>query len=305
VSTDDQDNSEHTKLITQKVELDDRPTTLEPYLIQVSGRETGRPFNLSHGKVVLGRDPNCEIPLDDPHISRHHAEITILADKAVKIRDLGSTNGIFVNGARTKEQILRDGDKILIGTRLYFRFCYQDSVDQNYQQSMFRAANIDALTQVYNKKYFMDALSKEFSFSKRNSQPLSLLMMDIDFFKKVNDTYGHQAGDLVLKTVGQLLLKSLRMENIACRYGGEEFAIILRHARPDQALLVAERLRTAIAAEKIEYENKLIPITISVGIATLEKNNFDTIDDLIKKADEHLYQAKEEGRNRTILKDAA
>lgn len=298
------DKSERTVIITQKVDLEERASSMEPYLIQISGRETGRPFNLSGGNLKIGRDADCGIYLDDPHISRHHAEIFKANDGRISIRDLQSTNGIFLNGQKVAEATLNDGDKILIGTRLYFRFCYQDSVDQNYQQSMFKAANIDALTQLYNRKYFLDVLSKEFSFSRRNNQPLSLLMMDIDYFKKVNDTYGHPAGDLVLKTVGQILIRSLRMENVACRYGGEEFAIILRNARPEHAMLVAERVRTLISQEVISYLTKTIPITVSIGVATLEGDNFDTMDDLIRKADEHLYEAKEHGRNRTILKAA-
>ncbi len=198
-----------------------------------------------------------------------------------------------------------DGDKLLIGTRLYFKFCYQDSVEQNYQQNLFRAANIDSLTQLYNKKFFIDVLSKEFSFSRRNNQPLSLLMLDLDYFKKINDSFGHIAGDLVLKSIGQYLLKHLRLENISCRYGGEEFAIILRNVAGDIAHTIAERLRKAIEMEKIVFRGKPIQVTVSIGIATLEGNNFNTIEDLIQYADERLYEAKEQGRNRTIFKNAA
>ncbi len=218
---------------------------------------------------------------------------------------MGSTNGVFVNGKKVVEQQLRDGDKILIGTRLYFKFVFQDAVDQNYQQNLFRAANIDGLTQLYNKKYFVDALSKEFSFSRRNRQALSLMMIDIDHFKKVNDSWGHMAGDLVLKTLGLFLQKNLRLENVACRYGGEEFAIILRNVNADLALMIAERLRKSIEAEKVVFRGKDIKITISIGLATLDGSNFETIEDLIQKADENLYAAKEGGRNRTVLKKAA
>jgi len=178
-------------------------------------------------------------------------------------------------------------------------------VEQNYQQSLFRAANIDNLTQLYNKKFFMDVLSKEFSFSRRNRQPLSLMMLDIDFFKKINDTYGHMAGDLVLKTVGQFLQKTLRLENIACRYGGEEFAIILRNVSTETAHSIAERIRKTIEAEKIDYLGQIISVTTSIGIATLENSNFETIEDLIRTADEFLYEAKEKGRNQTIFQKAA
>ncbi|MBI3295348.1 MAG: GGDEF domain-containing protein [Deltaproteobacteria bacterium] len=302
---DAEDRSDHTIIITDKVDLKEKSSQADPYLIQISGRETGMMHKISGDKMKIGRDATSQIILDDPHVSRNHAELHIKNGREITLKDLGSTNGVFVNGKKVTETTLADGDKVLIGTRLYFKFCYQDSVDQNYQQSLFRAANIDSLTQLYNKKYFVDALSKEFSFSKRTNQPLSLMMMDIDFFKKINDTYGHMAGDLVLKTVGQFLGKNIRLENIACRYGGEEFSIILRNVEGERALQIAERVRTSIEAETIVFRDQNIKITISVGIATLLNNNFETIDDFIQKADEHLYEAKHTGRNRVIMKMAA
>lgn len=303
--SNDDDIKDKTVIITEKVEVPERSSTYEPYLIQISGRETGQMYNLTGRTVKLGRDPTCQIILDDQHVSRTHAEIVNKNGTEIIIRDAGSTNGVFVNGKRVKEQVLNDGDKILIGTRLYFKFCFQDAVDQNYQQNLFRAANIDGLTQLYNKKYFVDVLSKEFSFSRRNGQPLSLMMMDIDHFKKINDTHGHMAGDLVLKCVGQYLQKHLRLENIAARYGGEEFAVILRNVNAELAMMIGERLRKAIETEKIFYRGKLITVTVSIGIATLDGTNFETIEDLIRRADEYLYEAKEGGRNRVALKKAA
>jgi len=301
---ENKNNADRTIIITEKVDLRERSVSYEPYLIQISGRETGQMYHLTGRTVRIGRDPSCQITLEDPHISRNHAEIICRSPTEIVIRDVGSTNGVFVNGKRVSEQLLTDGDKILIGTRLYFKFCYQDAVDQNYQQNLFRAANIDGLTQLYNKKYFIDVLSKEFSFSKRNNQPLSLIMADVDHFKKVNDTYGHMAGDLVLKCVGQYLQKNLRLENICCRYGGEEFAVILRNVNGDLAYVIGERIRTSIEAEKINYRGKTIQVTVSIGIATLEDEEFETIEDLIQRADEHLYEAKEGGRNRTIMKQS-
>ncbi len=286
--------------ITEKSDINARSQSYEPYLIQISGRETGQMHNLSGRTVKIGRDPTCQILLDDPHVSRLHAEITARGARDIVIRDAGSTNGVFVNGKKISEQQLNDGDKILIGTRLYFKFCYQDAVDQNYQQNLFRAANIDSLTQLYNKKYFIDVLSKEFSFSRRDKQALSLMMLDIDHFKRINDTYGHIAGDQVLKALGAHLQKHVRLENVACRYGGEEFAVILRNVTPELAHTVAERLRTSLAAERIDFKGKPIQITVSIGIATYDSTNFETMEDLIQRADEYLYEAKTNGRNRTI-----
>lgn len=296
-------NPDATVIVTEKVLLNEPGSHYEPYLIQISGRETGRMFNLKASKTVkLGRDASCQIILDDPHISRFHAEIIIRNNADIVLRDSGSTNGVFVNGRKVTEQALLDGDKILIGTRLYFKFCYQDAVEQTYQQNLFRAANMDSLTQLYNKKYFVDILSKEFSFARRNNQDLSLMMIDIDHFKQMNDTHGHVAGDVVLKAVGQYLQKHLRLENTACRFGGEEFAVILRNVNGEQAFHIAERLRKEIETSKVVFKQKELSITISIGISTLSDEHYDTIEDFIQSADEALYEAKEKGRNRTIHK---
>lgn len=302
--SDKENKGDKTMIITDRSEVGEKSTSLEPYLIQISGRETGQMHRLGGKDMRIGRDPICEIMLDDPHVSRTHASINVEGN-TLTIKDAGSTNGVFVNGKKITEHVLSDGDKILIGTRLYFKFCYQDTVEQNYQQNLFRAANIDALTQLYNKKYFLDVLSKEFSFSRRNKNPLSLMMIDLDYFKKINDSYGHLAGDHVLKTMGQALMKTLRMENIACRYGGEEFAVILRNVSADHAHTIAERLRIGVEAEKVIFKETPISVTISIGIATFENDNFNTMEDLILAADKLLYEAKEGGRNRTMLRKAA
>lgn len=296
---------ERTIIFTEKDKTEKAPNPAgtqkaEPYLIQLSGRETGHNYNLAGRTVKIGRDATCEICIDDPHVSRVHCVIQHGDDGVPVIKDLESTNGVFVNGNKVTEHKLADGDKVLVGTRLYFRFSYQDAQDQNYQQSLFKAANNDALTNLYNKKYFVDVLPKEFSFARRTKEPLSLMMLDVDHFKKVNDTYGHLAGDLVLKTVGQLLSKHIRMENVTCRYGGEEFAVILRNCTSEIAFTIAERLRQAVEASTVQFRDQSIKVTISTGIATFKEENYATIEDLIHRADEYLYEAKRNGRNRTI-----
>jgi len=302
------DISDRTIIVTRKVETEEQEKVrkLEPWLIQISGKETGQQFNLAgKEKIGIGRDPQCQIALDDPTVSRNHAEIVCKGEQNIVIRDLGSTNGVYVNGKKIKEEPLHDGDKVLIGTRLYFKLAYQDTVDETYQRNIFKAANIDGLTQLYNKKYFFDALPKEFSFARREKKPLSILMMDIDYFKKINDTYGHIAGDAVLQTIGKYLKETVRLENIACRFGGEEFVILLKNCTPDQAYFVAERIRQNIEKAKVKTKGGEITITISIGIATYDGKNYDTFDDVMQAADQNLYKAKESGRNRTVYKKVA
>jgi len=297
-----EERSDKTIIVNLKKDTE-KPSTAEPFFVSISGRETGKAIPLKNRNLKIGREVECDLVLDSPQISRFHAEIFWMGSELM-IKDLGSTNGVFVNGKKITEEHLHNGDKILIGTQMYFKLVYQDSVDQTYQQSLFKAANTDALTQLYNKRYFMEFLEKEFSFSKRSAQPLSLIMFDIDFFKRINDTHGHITGDKVLKLVGNIISSQTRLENIACRFGGEEFAIVLRGASNAQARQVAERLRATIESQTVISKNKEFSFTISLGVATYNGTNFSTSEELLLRADELLYQAKQNGRNQTIAEAA-
>ena len=167
-------------------------------------------------------------------------------------------------------------------------------------------ATLDALTGYNNRHQFEKRLKETTAIAKRQNQELCCIMSDIDFFKKVNDTYGHSVGDCVLKTVAKTIKKELREEDIASRYGGEEFIFLLPHTNIEEAQIVAERLRKAIEKKKINIEDynientKEISVTISIGVSKF--NKADKIPEILyKKADEALYQAKEGGRNRVVV----
>ena len=127
---------------------------------------------------------------------------------------------------------------------------------------------------------------------------MSCILIDIDFFKRINDNYGHQAGDLVLQSVSQRIAKELRVYDCLARYGGEEFVIMLRATALDNALVLAERLRKVIENHLISYESHTIPLTVSIGVSTLDPDHVATAEDLLKEADMHLYRSKENGRNK-------
>jgi diguanylate cyclase (GGDEF)-like protein len=248
--------------------------------------------------VVIGRSHEVDITLVDDGISRKHA--TIEKDGDVwRIRDLGSTNGLFINGNRVDTQNLADGDHIRVGSTTILKYSLQDSVEEDFQRRMYDSAVRDGLTEVFNKRYFRDCLASEFSYYLRHDRQLSVLMLDIDHFKKCNDTYGHIAGDYILKNVAKVIAKDLRTEDILCRYGGEEFAVIMRSTGAGEALVAAERIRHAVAAHAFSYEGKEIKITVSIGVATLQQGNYPTAQHLVRAADKYLYAAKEAGRNRT------
>ncbi len=168
------------------------------------------------------------------------------------------------------------------------------SRDFDYQ---YKLATIDGLTELYNHRYFQETLKNQIEISKRYGQPFSLIIIDIDFFKKFNDTYGHQAGDAVLKQVAQTLKKNSRTTDFVCRYGGEEMSIILPNTNAEEALFNAERVRKAIAEKEFQLNaTEKGNVTISVGVSTFP-DNAETAQDLIEYADKGLYYAKEHGRN--------
>ena len=169
---------------------------------------------------------------------------------------------------------------------------------ERYQKELYNSVVRDGLTGCYNKKFFGDRIESEFSYSLRHGQPLSLIMFDIDHFKKVNDTYGHQAGDQVLKELASVVNRCIRGEDIFARYGGEEFALLLRDTNAERSFILADRIRRTVAAHRFVFKRTRIPVTISLGIATLQGTSLADTDEMIRVSDEYLYKAKHSGRDR-------
>lgn len=296
-------------------DFDDVPTSIQAipallgqarpksaYLLVLSSGSTtltGRMFKLVESESVLGRSPEAQILIVDDGVSRTHAKLVKRGSGEFTLVDLGSRNGTFVNEQRlTGPHVLRDGDKIQIGSTTVLLFSLQDEVEEQFQKSMFEAATRDGLTRVYNKKYFLDALRKEWAFCQRHQSVMSLVMIDVDHFKKVNDTYGHPAGDFVLTRAAQRVSEMLRTEDLIARYGGEEFVMILRGTRLPEAVICAERCRRAIESCEFVFEGTRIRVTISLGVAALDLQHHASPEQLIAEADRFLYKAKQDGRNR-------
>jgi diguanylate cyclase (GGDEF)-like protein len=211
------------------------------------------------------------------------------------LRDLDSTNGTFVNEVPIRERLLRDGDQIRIG-RAMLKFLTSNNVEAQYHEEIYRLMTLDGLTQLHNRRYFQEAIEREFARSQRYGHPFCLVLFDLDHFKRINDTHGHLAGDAVLRRVGSLVATKVRTNDIVARVGGEEFAVILPEADRMGGVALAEKLRKMIANERFEHEGAAIPVTISLGVAAFTPELAGS-DDLYKAADDRLYQAKRAGRN--------
>src|SRR5436190_2349530 len=271
------------------------------YLVVLAGASVGEMYKLEGEKTIIGRGQKAQIRMFDDGISREHAEILIEGNQ-IFLQDLGSTNGTFCNGLKVdKKKELADGDKILVGSTTILKFTYHDNLDEMFQKQMYESALRDGLTKAFNKKYFTDRLESEFMFATRHDSPLALVLFDIDFFKKVNDTHGHQAGDHVLAEISTLLSGALRAEDVFARYGGEEFAVICRGSDSAQAQVVGERMRKAVETHRFVYEGTHIPITISVGVAVLPNPAVKDANDIVGLADQALYKSKHAGRNQVTL----
>ncbi len=266
-------------------------------LVYPPGPDMGKRFPLSRNEVVLGRGSDCDIQVDRDSVSRRHARVFRNAEQWT-VEDLGSTNGSYVNDVPVQRSPLRDSDFLKIGAAI-FKFLSGAGVEAAYHEEIYRMTIIDGLTGAHNKRSFLEFLEREIARCARHRRPLSLLMFDIDHFKAINDTHGHLTGDYVLKEMSKRLLGRIRREELLARYGGEEFACVLPETDNAGAMIFGEQIRRLIADEPFEYEGDRFPVTVSVGVATVEGEDVDTTA-FIKMADDNLYRAKREGRNRVI-----
>jgi two-component system, cell cycle response regulator len=271
---------------------------LHPYLIIIAGNGVGKNFRLDRPVMYIGRGETCDVQIQDSGISRKHARIVVEGDGAVFLEDLGSTNGTFVEHGRVDRHRLQDGDKIQFGRTTIIKFSVTDSTEIEFTEHMYVSATHDGLTRINNRKFFEEQFRTEFAYSSRHRLPLTLLMIDLDHFKRVNDTYGHATGDLVLKMVARTLARVIRTEDILARYGGEEFVVLARGTDRKSAVVLAERIRSTVESQLIPNPAGAFRITVSLGTATLADANLTTRAALVAAADKALYRAKNAGRNR-------
>lgn len=266
----------------------------EAFLVQIYGGELGRRFPI-RGELTIGREPANTIVLDLDNVSRRHARCYPSGD-GFSMLDLGSTNGTRINGSPIRgETRLRNSDLIQIGSSI-FKFIAGDDIEAKYHEEIYRLTIIDGLTQIHNKRYFLDFLDRELIRAHRHDRPLSLVLFDIDHFKSLNDEYGHLAGDYVLKKLAEVVKERVRREDLFARYGGEEFALVLAETDRPGAADLAEIIRGLVEEATFTFDGVDLQVTISLGVSSSDEHEEPL--ELIKTADDRLYVAKNNGRNR-------
>jgi two-component system, cell cycle response regulator len=271
-------------------------------LLRMDGVGAGQVLSVAETPFTMGRHATNRLPIDDDSISRFHARF-VCEDGKYWVEDLGSRNGTFLQGKRITRAEIKDDDWVQLGARVAFRFTLTDSRQEGLLRKLYESSTRDALTGAYNRRHFDDRLRAEIAFAVRHATDCALILLDLDHFKRVNDTYGHPAGDEILRHLGGIATRALRTEDVFARFGGEEFAVILRGASTRGAGRLAERLREALSQQHAVYEGQEISVTLSAGCAALSCCATPSSDEVVAIADRRLYAAKQAGRNRVVASD--
>ncbi len=288
------------KILLPRRGLDQLPGT--PTLRVVAGPDLLRYVPLIPGdSIVIGRDESCGLQLSDASVSRRHARVSCDRSGRVFVEDYGSTNGTRINGHPLSHKELRVGDQLEIGTVL-LRLS-QLSVDELSHleriQSRLQTAGRDPLTGLKTRAWMEQDLPTVAERYQRSRLPLSVIYLDLDHFKSINDRFGHAVGDEVLRTAGRLMMLSVRDSDVCVRYGGEELVVFLPGTRRDRAAEIAERIRESLEGHDWSRTSANLRVTASFGVA--EHRPGEAIEGWLERADRALYAAKSGGRNQVLL----
>ncbi|WP_411832366.1 diguanylate cyclase [Pseudoxanthomonas mexicana] len=294
-------SANHDPHTTLRTVISDGPRPLSPRsacVVVIHGEGLGRRADIDERAVVVGRSQEADLHIPHNSVSRRHCEIWREGDE-YRVRDLDATNATRVNGEPVREAVLQDGDHVTLGESI-LKFISHASVEARYHEEIYQLATHDALTELYNRRHFIETVEKEIARAMRHQRPLTLCIIDVDLFKPINDRYGHISGDNVLRQIAALVRRHARNDDAAARIGGEEFAVLLPECGAEAAYGFAERLREAVAEVLFTPGGDPQHITVSIGIAALNPAR-DTCSRMMAAADAALYRAKSEGRNRVCI----
>ena len=299
------DGLEESEPMEKTLERDDEEEDVvvhssRPYLVVYGGDEKGKRYELGGTPIEVGRSPKADITIDDREVSKRHCAISYRKGYVV-VEDCGSTNGTFINGERTQHKEVLTDAVVQVGHTV-LKIEYKGDAELEYEDELIQRATTDSLSGIPNRRFFERRASEEIAYAKRSNTPIGMVMADIDHFKEVNDTHGHQAGDTVIKELCRIMKAQVRKEDLLGRYGGEEFVMLLRGTgSPKSALGFCERLREKVEEYSFIHNELTIHITISIGLCYQSGERIQSLEHLIYKADEALYSAKQNGRNRVEM----
>ena len=252
-------------------------------------------------QILIGRDERSDLRLQDRAVSSRHAVITYNEHGVISIVDIGSTNGTLVNGVRIQNSPLQDGDFIEIGDAS-LRVSWQSMSEVMHQKRVLdrlNAANTDPLTGLLTRSYLQGDAEKLLQECVSRNIPISCAFIDLDKFKPINDTFGHQIGDEVLKNVGRIILMKVRSGDPCIRYGGDEILLLFPGIDEKVAQQVVQRIRNSILRH--EWGRIAVGLSLSASFGVSSYAPGDTFDTLLNKADKAVYEAKRSGRNQVVV----
>jgi len=276
------------------------PRDAQATLTLLTGLRAGHLHPIDGAATTIGRSVESNLVVEEEGVSRHHARIERTSEGAFYVEDLGSTNGTFLGADRVGVALLRGGDLLQLGPSLQVRFAIVDSPEESFYRRLYESSVHDPLTHVFNRSYMNDRLLAEVANARRAGTDVTLLMLDVDHLKEVNDRFGHMAGDRALCTIASRVLRALRVTDMLARYGGDEFVVIAAGPAGDEAWLLAERVLRSVAGLQMGARGGTVHITASIGMASPGEiaSSEDPVRDLLGLADERMYEAKATGRNR-------
>lgn len=268
----------------------------QPYLHIIHPRDRAFRYPITADGLMLGRGTDVDVYLPDAKVSRHHCRIKS-DPQGISVEDLGSTNGTLIDGEIITKSILAPSARLKVGGYV-MRVDYRAKVEITAEEQLKEAARTDDLTGVPNRRSFYQEASGVLVDSVLRNINLSFVMIDIDHFKRVNDRFGHAAGDHVIRQVATTLMVEKRSTDLLARFGGEEFIMLLPDTTSEEAFLYCDRLCEKIAWMAITHEDKPIQVRVSIGVHSRLAGEFSSIEAAIRAADEAMYRAKRDGRNR-------
>jgi two-component system cell cycle response regulator len=298
----DDETEERTTVLDQSALLEGVTKPIAPkahVLLRMDGSNVGQVYSLQSQQLTIGRLASNGLCVDQEGISRRHARLAFI-DGAYHLEDLNSANGTFVGAERVKRHVLRHGDLIQLGPRVVYRYSITDSQEEQMLRQLYEASVRDSLTGAYNRDYLNERLKAEVAYARRHGTHLSLILLDLDYFKRINDEHGHPAGDAVLVATVASLSSALRTEDLFARYGGEEFAVMLRGIDLEGTARAGERMRETVEKTLIQLAHSSVSCTVSAGCASLACCETPSVEGLLGTADRRLYAAKHAGRNRVV-----